>query len=189
MYGVEKIEREEWSGRDYCRKDGVPFCDGVGRPLLEASIAAKREQDYCLPIEWKLPLAEYFFYWNFFTTATLHYLLINYYLHHFKYLDLFSCLEQWRNRVLGMLDLSFMYYFMILLFLIQRAHACFMGGKLYVCALDPIHSYYFTEPYPFLYPLASARFLPLHCTNQMRPAFHSDTLIAPRCRFPVLPRR
>lgn len=22
--------------------------------LLEASIAAKREQDYCLPIEWKL---------------------------------------------------------------------------------------------------------------------------------------
>lgn len=29
--------------------------------LLEASIAAKREQDYYLPIEWKLPLAEYFF--------------------------------------------------------------------------------------------------------------------------------
>ena len=31
--------------------------------LLEASIAARREQDYyyCLPIEWKLHLAEYFF--------------------------------------------------------------------------------------------------------------------------------
>lgn len=40
------------------------FYDGVGRPLLEASIAAnsKREQDYRLPIEWKLPLAEYFFF-------------------------------------------------------------------------------------------------------------------------------
>ena len=30
----------------------------------------------------------------------------------------------------GMLDLPFMCYFIVLLFLIQRAHACFMGGKL-----------------------------------------------------------
>ena len=76
-----------------------------------------------------------------------------------------------------------MIFFLSKYFLIQRAHACFMGVKLSslvvrVPCVPLIQFIKVFEPYPFFSSLAPARlFLHLlystlfYCTNQMRPAF------------------
>lgn len=57
--------------------------------LLEASIAAKREQDYCLPIEWKLRWSTFSteIYYSYQIHFSLIYFLLLQYLHIFSFLS------------------------------------------------------------------------------------------------------